>query len=154
MADLAKKAKSLWEDTKKKVKRPTSRSEMGVYSNLATQKRTIARRAESKPSSTKTRSNKKPAGKKLRPLPEDPWKRFLAHFRWERIRAYWFSKAGLKRIGKIFAALLLSARCLSITRIKLKKLNSAIFLFLILLTPTMIVTVSYFGKIKAIRITV
>ena len=107
MADLVKKAKSLWEDTKKKVKRPTSRSEMGVYSNLATQKRTIARRAESKPSSTKTRSNKKPAGKKLRPLPEDPWKRFLAHFRWERIRAYWFSKAGLKRIGKIFAALIL-----------------------------------------------
>ncbi len=48
-------------------------------------------------------SNSNPK-KRLAPLPKDPWKRFLAHFRWERIKAYWFSKAGLKRVGKIIAA--------------------------------------------------
>ncbi len=72
------------------------RGEMGVYSSLVSQKKHIKDRASGRP----TKSDKKP----LAPLPKDPWKRFWAHFRWERIRAYWFSKAGLKRIGKIFAA--------------------------------------------------
>ena len=31
-------------------------------------------------------------------------KNFSQHFQWKRIKAYWFSKAGLKRIGKIFLA--------------------------------------------------
>ena len=43
----------------------------------------------------------------MKPLPKEPIPRFFAHFRWERIKAYWFSKAGLKRIGKIFAACIL-----------------------------------------------
>ena len=41
MADLAKKAKGLWEETKKKVKKPSRRGDMGVYSNLATQKKSV-----------------------------------------------------------------------------------------------------------------
>ena len=46
MADLAKKAKGLWEETKKKVKKPSRRGDMGVYSNLATQKKSISERAK------------------------------------------------------------------------------------------------------------
>lgn len=102
MADLAKKAKGLVDGVKKKVTQPKKKGDIGVYSNLAAQKKTISKSAK-KPKSGAKNNNQK----KLRPLPEDPWKRFLAHFRWERIRAYWFSKAGLKRIGKIFAALIL-----------------------------------------------
>lgn len=105
MADLAKKAKGLWEDTKNKVKKPVKKDSMGVYSNLAAQKKSIAERARD---GVKKRPAKKPSnGKKLRPLPEKQPARFFAHFRWERIKAYWFSKAGLKRIAKIFAAMIL-----------------------------------------------
>lgn len=105
MADLAKKAKGLWGDTKNKVKKPVKKDNMGVYSNLAAQKKSIAERARD---GVKKRPAKKPSnGKKLRPLPEKQPARFFAHFRWERIKAYWFSKAGLKRIAKIFAAMIL-----------------------------------------------
>lgn len=110
MADLAKKAKGLWEETKKKVKKPSRRGDMGVYSNLATQKKSISERAKNMKTGVKKRLDKKPgssSGKRLRPLPETQPARFFAHFRWERIKAYWFSKAGLKRIGKIFAAIIL-----------------------------------------------
>ncbi len=78
---------------------PEKRGGMGVYSSLTSQKKQIKDRAEGKQSKAKK--------KQLAPLPKDPWKRFLAHFRWERIKAYWFSKDGLKRIGKIFAACIL-----------------------------------------------
>lgn len=76
------------------------RSNMGVYSSLVNQKKKIA----SKASELRSKSSAKSGSEKpLAPLPKDPVKRFFAHFRWERIRAYWFSKAGLKRIGKILA---------------------------------------------------
>lgn len=70
---------------------------MKVYSSLSYQrKQKIERKARER-------------AKRLDDLPKDPWKRFLAHFKWKRIKAYWFSKAGLKRIGKIFAAIFLLA---------------------------------------------
>ncbi len=54
---------------------------------------------------TKRSSGKSSDGsKKLRPLPKRTAGTVFAHFRWERIKAYWFSKAGLKRVGKNFAA--------------------------------------------------
>ncbi len=70
--------------------RSMKRTSYGAYSSLVDQK---------KPG--------KKAEPKLRPLPKEQPARFFAHFRWERIKAYWFSKAGLKRIGKIFAACVL-----------------------------------------------
>lgn len=81
----------------KTAKKPSDktipRSKLGAYSNLTPEK-------TRKLTSTKSQSK----GSKLRPLPKEQPARFFAHFRWERIRAYWFSKAGLKRVGKIFAA--------------------------------------------------
>ncbi len=81
----------------KTAKKPSDktipRSKLGAYSNLTPEK-------TRKLTSTKSQSK----GLKLRPLPKEQPARFFAHFRWERIRAYWFSKAGLKRVGKIFAA--------------------------------------------------
>lgn len=64
------------------------RTSYGAYSSLVNQKKKA----------------KSAANTRLRPLPKEQPARFFAHFRWERIKAYWFSKAGLKRIGKIFAA--------------------------------------------------
>ena len=70
---------------------------MKVYSSLSYQrKQKMDRKAREK-------------AKRLDDLPKDPWKRFWAHFQWKRVKAYWFSKAGLKRIGKIFAAIILLA---------------------------------------------
>ncbi len=71
-------------------KRSEKRTSFGAYSSLVKQKK----KATAK--SAKTAS--------LAPLPKEQPARFFAHFRWERIKAYWFSKAGAKRIGKIFAA--------------------------------------------------
>lgn len=71
-------------------KRSTKRTSFGAYSSLVKQKKKSA----SKPSSAAN----------LAPLPKEQPARFFAHFRWERIKAYWFSKEGLKRIGKVFAA--------------------------------------------------
>ena len=110
MADLAKKAKGLWEEAKNKVQKPNNKGSMGVYSNLAVQKKTISERAKGVKAGVGKRLNQKSKSsnnKKLRPLPEKQPARFFAHFRWERIKAYWFSRAGLKRIGKIFAAMIL-----------------------------------------------
>ncbi len=72
---------------------------MWFYSSMVAQKKKIADKVKSRDG----KSRRKP----LAPLPKDPWKRFWAHFRWERIKAYWFSMDGLKRIGKIFAACVL-----------------------------------------------
>ncbi len=80
------------------------RSNMGVYSSLVNQKKKIASKASELSPKRPQGSAKGSNGKPLKPLPKDPVKRFFAHFRWERIKAYWFSKAGLKRIGKILAA--------------------------------------------------
>ncbi len=96
-------------------KKPARRGNIGVYSSLMKQQKdklakkvnsAAGQRSQPSQSSSASKTNKssKKPGKELRPLPKDPWKRFLAHFRWERIRAFWFSKAGLKRIGKFFAA--------------------------------------------------
>lgn len=82
------------------TKTAKSLKNMKVYSSLMKQKDKVKSKT-AKSGSGSSSSNPK---KRLAPLPKDPWKRFLAHFRWERIKAYWFSKAGLKRIGKIFAA--------------------------------------------------
>ncbi len=93
------------------AKKPAKRGNMGVYSSLVTnQTKKLAssvKAAKGKASEmmTKRSSGKSSDGsKKLRPLPKEQPARFFAHFRWERIKAYWFSKAGLKRVGKIFAA--------------------------------------------------
>lgn len=80
---------------------------MGVYSSLVTDRtRKLAKSVKTKASEVRRRSS---SGKtpNLRPLPKEQPARFFAHFRWERIKAYWFSKDGLKRIGKIFAAMIL-----------------------------------------------
>lgn len=74
------------------------RGKMGVYSSLVDQK---------SPTTKGTNMMNNGDKKSLRPLPKKQPARFLAHFRWERIKAYWFSKAGLKRIAKIFAACVL-----------------------------------------------
>lgn len=75
------------------------RGKLGVYSSLVSRREgKLVKRFNT--SKTKKENN-------LRPLPKEQPARFFAHFRWERIKAYWFSKAGLKRIGKIFAACVL-----------------------------------------------
>ena len=80
------------ETAKDSSKRSAKRTVYGAYSSLVNRKK----------------APKKPAAEpQLKPLPKEPIPRFFAHFRWERIKAYWFSKAGLKRIGKIFAACIL-----------------------------------------------
>ncbi len=80
------------ETAKDSSKRSAKRTVYGAYSSLVNRKK----------------APKKPAAEpRLKPLPKEPIPRFFAHFRWERIKAYWFSKAGLKRIGKIFAACIL-----------------------------------------------
>lgn len=73
--------------------RSLKRQAVGVYSSLVDRK--------------KADKKKSAAGANLAPLPKKQPARFFAHFRWERIKAYWFSKEGLKRIGKIFAACVL-----------------------------------------------
>ncbi len=73
--------------------RSNKRTSFGAYSSLVGQKKASKKSSKSEP--------------KLAPLPKEQPARFFAHFRWERIKAYWFSKAGLKRIGKIFAACIL-----------------------------------------------
>lgn len=83
---------------------------MGVYSSLVTsQTRKLANSVKSKATQVSKKRSSGSAGKNanLRPLPKEQPARFFAHFRWERIKAYWFSKDGLKRIGKIFAACVL-----------------------------------------------
>ncbi len=79
------------------------RGNMGVYSSLVSGQKKVrpSQRSQGRSSSKSGNSGR------LRPLPKEPIPRFFAHFRWERIKAYWFSKAGLKRIGKIFAACIL-----------------------------------------------
>ena len=74
---------------------------MGVYSSLVSQKKKIAEKVKS------LQEKSKKTEKDLAPLPKKQPARFFAHFRWERIKAYWFSKEGWKRIGKIFAACVL-----------------------------------------------
>ena len=74
-------------------KRSVKRTSFGAYASLIGTKK-------------KAKSPVKPEPE-LAPLPKEQPARFFAHFRWERIKAYWFSKAGLKRIGKIFAACVL-----------------------------------------------
>ena len=90
----------------------TNRGKMGVYSSLITDRtRKLAKSAKEKVSSAKKPSKsgaKKGSSKSnLKPLPKEQPARFFAHFRWERIKAYWFSKEGAKRIGKVFAACVL-----------------------------------------------
>lgn len=82
------------------TKTAKSLKNMKLYSSLMKQKDKVKSK-NTKGGAGTSSSNPK---KRLAPLPKDPWKRFLAHFRWERIKAYWFSKAGLKRVGKIIAA--------------------------------------------------
>ncbi len=81
-------------------KSSSKRGNLGVYSSLVAQKRKLADKVKS------GKADKKPR-KALRPLPKEQPARFFAHFRWERIKAYWFSREGAKRIGKIFAACVL-----------------------------------------------
>lgn len=77
---------------------------MGVYSSLVSQKKKIAEKVKSV---KKGDGGSSKPSKPLAPLPKEQPARFFAHFRWERIKAYWFSKEGAKRIGKIFAACVL-----------------------------------------------
>lgn len=85
---------------KKSAKRRNSK--ISVYSSLVTPAKTRA----SKRQATAAKKAREKARAKAE-LPKDPWGRFWEHFRWSRIKAYWFSKAGLKRILKIFAAIIL-----------------------------------------------
>ncbi len=80
---------------------PDKRGNMGVYSSLVSQKKKISEKVKT------MQGKSKKSSKNLAPLPKEQPARFFAHFRWERIKAYWFSKDGLKRIGKIFAACIL-----------------------------------------------
>ena len=86
--------------TRGKAAKDNKRGSMGVYSSLMSKEAKQKVRAATK----KSKSAKSDPEANLRPLPKEPVKRFFAHFRWERIKAYWFSKAGLKRIGKVIAA--------------------------------------------------
>lgn len=83
------------------------RGSMGVYSSLVSQKKKITDKVKSASSKAGRGSRAKGPAKPLAPLPKEQPARFFAHFRWERIKAYWFSKEGAKRIGKIFAACVL-----------------------------------------------
>lgn len=93
--------------------KPTNRGKMGVYSSLITDRtRKLAKSVKTKASAMGQKKPKKPSTKtntnsKLKPLPKEQPARFFAHFRWERIKAYWFSREGVKRIGKVFAACVL-----------------------------------------------
>lgn len=83
---------------------------MGVYSSLITDRtRKLAKTAKDKVSNGNKKKSTRTSAKSanLKPLPKEQPARFFAHFRWERIKAYWFSKEGAKRIGKIFAACVL-----------------------------------------------
>ena len=81
-----------WLMTKARNSKKKKSGKMQVYSSLAyKRKQQLDRKAREK-------------AKRLEDLPKDPVKRFFAHFQWKRIKAYWFSKDGLKRIGKIAAA--------------------------------------------------
>lgn len=84
--------------------KPSNRGKMGVYSSLVADR--TKKMVKSASNKVKSSGKKKPASEnpKLKPLPKEQPARFFAHFRWERIKAYWFSKAGARRIGKIFAA--------------------------------------------------
>ena len=86
--------------TRGKAAKDNKRGSMGVYSSLMSKEAKQKVRAATK----KSKAAKSDPEANLRPLPKEPVKRFFAHFRWERIKAYWFSKAGLKRIGKVVAA--------------------------------------------------
>lgn len=86
----------------------TKRAKMGVYSSLVTDRtRKLAKSVQAKASQVTKKKTGNKTNANLRPLPKEQPARFFAHFRWERIKAYWFSKEGLKRIGKIFAACVL-----------------------------------------------
>lgn len=86
----------------------TKRAKMGVYSSLVTDRtRKLAKSVQAKASQVTKKKTGNKTNASLRPLPKEQPARFFAHFRWERIKAYWFSKEGLKRIGKIFAACVL-----------------------------------------------
>ncbi len=83
---------------------------MGLYSSLVTDRTKKLTRTVTQGKSSDAKSKKSTSTKiKLKPLPKEQPARFFAHFRWERIKAYWFSMAGLKRVGKIFAACILLA---------------------------------------------
>lgn len=88
---------------KKSKDKSSKRGNMGVYSSLvADRTKKLVKSASNKvKNGGKKKTTESP---KLKPLPKEQPARFFAHFRWERIKAYWFSKAGAKRIGKIFAA--------------------------------------------------
>lgn len=90
------------------AKSTKKRGKMGVYSSLnsSTNKKAVrtSRNETTVKAKTKTKNSKSAKTAALKPLPKEPIPRFLAHFRWERIKAYWFSKAGLIRVGKFFAA--------------------------------------------------
>ncbi len=90
--------------------KPTNRGKMGLYSSLVTDRTKKLTRTVTQGKSSDAKSKKSTSTKiKLKPLPKEQPARFFAHFRWERIKAYWFSMAGLKRVGKIFAACILLA---------------------------------------------
>ena len=75
------------------------KSKMGVYSSLST-KHKVKKKEKAEKIAKQKRIKKEE-------LPKDKWQRFKAHFAWKRIKAYWFSKKGVKRILKIILAIIL-----------------------------------------------
>ena len=102
---MAKTASQKSKSTKSKKSTSSAKrrnSKLSVYSSLVTPAKT---RASKRQAATAKKAREKARAKAE--LPKDPWGRFWEHFRWSRIKAYWFSKAGLKRILKIIAAIIL-----------------------------------------------
>ncbi len=79
------------------LKRPSVKNKaMNTYSSLV-------HRSKLKRGGKKSQQKKAPAAA----LPDQPVKRFFAHFQPKRMKAYWFSKRGAKMALKIFGGLIL-----------------------------------------------
>lgn len=80
------------------LKRPSNKNKtMNTYSSL------VLRSKLKRGGKKKTTQKKAPAAA----LPDDPKKRFLAHFQPKRMKEYWFSKRGAKMALKILAGIIL-----------------------------------------------
>ena len=90
-----KSNKSTAKKPKKSLVKGASNKKLNVYSSLVYKKK------------AKADARARKEAEDLATLPKEPVKRFFAHLHPKRVFKYWFSKKGLKTLGKTFAALIL-----------------------------------------------
>lgn len=93
---MAKKNSSA-KKPKKSLTRGASNKKLNLYSSLVYKKK------------SKADAKARKEAEDLASLPKQPVKRFFAHLHPKRVFKYWFSKKGLKTLGKIVAATILIA---------------------------------------------